>query len=119
MAGFYKCQECGTVVYVLSGDGSKLPLKNLVANSIDASKEKHVPFVTVEENKIKVQVGEVLHPMLAEHYIEWIAAEGDDGMKISYLKPGEVPEATFCNKNNWIKRVYAYCNLHGLWVKEL
>ena len=119
MAKFYKCPECNTVAYVLSGDGSKLPLKELVPGAVDAAKEKHVPFVTVEGDKIKVQVGEVAHPMLAEHYIEWIAAEGDDGVKFSYLKPGEKPEAHFCNKSKWIKRVYAYCNLHGLWVKEL
>ena len=119
MAKFYKSADGKTVAYVLSTAGEGLPLEELVAGAVDAAKEKHVPFVTAEGDKIKVQVGEVVHPMIPEHYIEWIAAEGDDGVKISYLKPGEKPEAHFCNKSKWIKRVYAYCNLHGLWVKEL
>ncbi len=119
MAKFYKCPDCDLVVYTLTGDGSKLPLKELIPGAVDAAKEKHVPFVTKTENKIVVQVGEVEHPMIAEHYIEWIAAEGDDGIKITYLKTGDKPVVQFCYKNNWIKRVYAYCNLHGLWIKEI
>ena len=107
------------VLYAVSGDTSKLTMTELIPNSVDAAKEKHVPFVSEEGNKLVVKVGDVEHPMLSEHYIQWIAAEGEDGVKITYLMPNDKPVASFCNKDKWIKRVYAYCNLHGLWVKEL
>lgn len=42
-------------------------------NKVDASLEKHVPVVIKENGKIRVEVGSTLHPMLPEHYIEWIA----------------------------------------------
>lgn len=119
MAKFYKCPSNNLVVFGLSGDFEASKLEEIVPGSVDAAKEKHVPSISVEGDKVVVKVGEVEHPMADAHYIEWIAAEGDNGIKITYLKPGDKPETHFCNHHKWIRKVYAYCNLHGLWVTEL
>ncbi len=121
---FYRCPICGNVVYLLNGDGSRLsccskPMEKLVAGSVEASKEKHIPSVKVQDGKVVVQVGDVIHPMVDEHYIGWIAAVSESSVDFRYLKSGDEPQAVFCNKDGAIKAVYAWCNLHGLWVKEL
>lgn len=80
-------------------------------NSIDASKEKHVPVI--EGNKVKI--GSVPHPMEKAHYIEWIEATGKERQTAKvFLKPGDKPEAEFCFKPISARE---YCNLHGLWKK--
>ena len=52
--------------------------------------------------------------MTEEHYIEWIALDADGRLEIHELKPGQTP-ATFFAGGVKSGRVYAYCNLHGLW----
>ncbi|MBM6731950.1 desulfoferrodoxin family protein [Megasphaera stantonii] len=95
-------------------DGQKLV--RLVADSVDAAKEKHVPAVRKEDGRLVVEVGSVTHPMEEKHYIEWIALVSDKSVDIRYLNPGEAPKAEF-EGNSGV--VYAYCNLHGLWKTEV
>ena len=95
-------------------DGQKLV--RLVADSVDAAKEKHVPAVRKEDGRLLVEVGSVTHPMEEKHYIEWIALVSDKSIDIRYLNPGEAPKAEF-EGNSGV--VYAYCNLHGLWKTEV
>lgn len=118
---FYRCERCGNLVALVKKGGGVLnccgqDMTKLVANSTDAAKEKHVPVVTKEGGKIKVTVGSTLHPMLPEHYIEWIALAADDKVEIHYLKPGEEPKSEFDAAESGT--VYAYCNLHGLWKAD-
>jgi superoxide reductase len=40
-------------------------------------------------------------------------------MQIKYLKPEEKPEAKFVAADGKAIAVYEFCNLHGLWKKEL
>ena len=54
-------------------------MEELILGSVDAALEKHVPVVSLEE-EYKIIVGEVIHPMQEEHYIEWIALEFEDGI---------------------------------------
>lgn len=118
----YKCDICGNIVELfISGDGPLsccgAPMQLLEENTVDASKEKHVPVIEKGDGKVTVKVGSVPHPMEEAHFIQWI--EIIDGGKISrqMLKPGEAPEATFCVKSD---KVIAreYCNLHGQWKAE-
>ena len=46
---------------------------------IDAAVEKHVPVWTVENDIVHVKVGSVEHPMLPEHYIEWVSLQTKQG----------------------------------------
>ncbi len=93
--------------------------KKLVANTTDAVTEKHVPEVTVNGDVVDVVVGSVEHPMLDNHYIEFIALETDKGVHVRVLHPGEKPAASFVVKDEKPVAVYEYCNLHGLWVKNI
>lgn len=97
---FYRCEKCGNIVALVKSGGGTLvccgqDMTQLVANTVDASQEKHVPDVKVKGNKIKVQVGSVIHPMVPEHYIEWIALVSDEKVEIKYLKAGMEPVAKF------------------------
>lgn len=92
----------------------------LKANTTDAAVEKHVPDVKVDANMISVQVGSTAHPMQEEHYIQWISLKTNQGSQIKFLEPGAAPNVVFALADGETAiAVYEYCNLHGLWVKEL
>lgn len=119
---FYRCELCGNMVALIKKGGGTLVccgqnMTKLVANSTDAATEKHVPVVIKEGGKIKVAVGSILHPMLPEHHIEWIALVADGKVEFKFLTPGVEPKAEFNEVESGT--VYAYCNLHGLWKTEL
>lgn len=123
---FYKCRHCGNVIEKLVDSKVKVvccgeEMEELVPNTVDASGEKHVPVVScLEECKMKVTVGSVLHPMEDAHHIVFIYVETENGGMRVNLK--DKPEALFCVKNGKPVAVYEYCNLHGLWktdVKEM
>ncbi len=122
---FYKCETCGNIITKLNDSGVPVvccgkPMTELVPGAVDAAQEKHVPAVTVDGAKVSVQVGEVEHPMLDEHYIQFIVLETAQGFQKKTLKPGEKPAAEFTVADgDKAVAVYEYCNLHGLWVKEL
>ena len=115
----YKCGVCGNITEVLHASGGTLvccgqPMNLLEENTVDAATEKHVPVIQKIDNGYKVTVGEVAHPMLSEHYIEWIELVAGDQIMRKYLKPGDAPEAVFYTDAT---DIYAreYCNLHGHW----
>jgi len=115
----YKCEVCGNIVEVLHEGAGELvccgePMKLLVENTVDASKEKHVPVIEKTANGIKVKVGIIAHPMEEKHYIEWIEIIADGKAYRQFLKPGDAPEAVFEIKANRIE-AREHCNLHGLW----
>ena len=91
-------------------------MTELVAGTVEASAEKHIPVYKVEGNKVHVTVGSVEHPMLEAHFIEWISLETKQGNQRKALEPGQKPEACFAMcEGDEVVAVYAYCNLHGLW----
>lgn len=117
---FYRCEHCGNIVLMVQDSGVNPvccdePMKELIAGTVDASKEKHIPAVKVVGDKIEVVVGDVLHPMVEAHYIQWIYLETEKGSQIKMLKPGEDPKAVFVVEDDKPVAVYEYCNLHGLW----
>lgn len=119
MATFFKDAN-GALFTAVSRD-AKVPegFEEIKANSVDAAQEKHVPAVELQRDGhvVFAKVGEVEHPMAEDHYIEWIALECDGRLEVHNLKPGQTP-ATFFAGGVKSGKVYAYCNLHGLWVKE-
>ncbi|MBR6872546.1 MAG: desulfoferrodoxin Dfx [Ruminococcus sp.] len=102
-----------SVLALLSGEGAELT--ELIAGTTDAAKEKHVPVYEVKEGTVSVKVGDVAHPMLPEHFIEWVAVKTDKGLYFKFLKAGDAPAADFALAGETVEAVYAYCNLHGLW----
>ena len=90
----------------------------LIANTVDAAQEKHVPVITVDGETVKVAVGSVEHPSLPAHYIEFIVLVTETGMQMKWLKPGDKPEAIFKVTDKPVA-AFEYCNLHGLWKAEV
>jgi len=118
----YKCNICGNIIEVLHKGADALvccnqPMILQEENTVDAAQEKHVPVIETQENKTKIKVGEIPHPMEPEHYIEWIEIITDNKSPKKFLKPGEEPEAEFCIQSENIT-ARAYCNLHGLWKNK-
>lgn len=120
---FYICNICGNLITKIEDSGVEVvccgePMTLLVANTVDASKEKHVPVVTVKDNIVTAEVGAVPHPMTDVHYIQWIYILTDKGGQLKYLQPEQAPKAEFALKDDKLIAVYEYCNIHGLWKTE-
>lgn len=118
-----KCKKCDKLFVLLKEgvvESSEGHLEEVKPNSKDAALEKHVPAVTVKDDRVEVVVGDVIHPMLEEHFITEIILETNHSTHIRHLKPGQEPKALFMlAEGEKPVAVYEYCNLHGLWVKEL
>ena len=142
----YKCAICGNVVEVVHASGGTLvccgqPMTLQVENTVEASKEKHIPVIERNGDDIVVKIGSVTHPMEEKHYIEWIELQFEKRIYRKYLSPGEKPEACFnvkemvvtdsddtancegtpcnfkcnCCDGDTAFTARAFCNLHGLW----
>ncbi len=124
MAKFYICRHCGNLVGMIHHSGVPMmccgqKMEELVPNTVEASGEKHLPMVTVDGSTVTVNVGTIDHPMVPEHFIQWVYVETDKGGARKALNPGDAPKVTFCVGEDKPVAVYAYCNLHGLWKTEL
>ena len=118
---FFKCAKCGKIVALVKESACPTvccgeDMKEIVANTVDAAQEKHVPVYTVNGNVVDVNVGSVAHPMTEEHLIEWVMLETEQGNQRKQIKAGQEPKVSFAiSAGDKVKAVYAYCNLHGLW----
>ena len=118
---FFKCAKCGKIVALVKESACPTvccgeDMKEIVANTVDAAQEKHVPVYTVNGNVVDVNVGSVAHPMTEEHLIEWVMLETEQGNQRKPLKAGQEPKVSFAiSAGDKVKAVHAYCNLHGLW----
>ena len=118
---FFICEHCGNIIAMVKDKGVPIfccgqKMTELVAGTVEASAEKHIPVYKVEGNKVHVTVGSVEHPMLEAHFIEWISLETKQGNQRKVLEPGQKPEVCFAMcEGDEVVAVYAYCNLHGLW----
>lgn len=120
---FYVCEHCGNMVEMIKDAGVPMmccgqKMTELIAGTTDAAVEKHIPVYEIQDGKVYVKVGEVEHPMVEQHYIEWISLQTNKGVQRKNLSAGEKPEAVFALcEDEMVEAVYAYCNLHGLWKK--
>ena len=115
----YKCELCGNIVEMIHAGKGQLvccgrPMTYLEEGTTDAAVEKHVPVIEKTDDGYKVTVGSVAHPMVENHYIEWIELIADGIAYREFLKPGDKPEATFCVKADKVS-ARELCNLHGVW----
>lgn len=119
----YKCVVCGNIVEMIHIGGGQMvccgqPMIQQAENTVDASREKHVPVVEIMGDKVHVKIGEVEHPMIPEHYIEWIEVLTTTRVYRKYLNPelNRKAETDFTVEGEVIA-TREYCNLHGLWKK--
>lgn len=123
-AKFYICRHCGNLIVKIHDAGVPVSccgekMEELIPNTVEASGEKHKPVVSVENGIVRVSVGSVAHPMVPEHSIEWVFVETENGGQLKRLNPGSEPEVKFLLGDEKAVAVYAYCNLHGLWMTEV
>lgn len=110
---FYVCPVCGNVIQttgeaVISCCGITLP--PLEAERPDVNHELKIERV---EDEYFVTMN---HPMTKEHYISFIAAVSDQGVQLVKLYPEGNAQARF--KTRRVRKLYAYCNRHGLFEVE-
>ena len=108
-AKFYVCPVCGNVIQstgeaVISCCGITLP--PLEPESADG---QHMIRKEIAEDEYYVTVD---HPMTKDHYISFLAALSDQGIQLVKLYPEGPAEARF--KISRVRKLYAYCNRHGL-----
>lgn len=121
---FFKCKHCGQIIAVVKETmvpiiccGEKM--EEIIPGVSDGAFEKHVPVVSIDGDTVTVRVGEIDHPMVDVHYIEWIALETKTGNQRKKLNPSDHPQAVFkMVEGDEVVCAYAYCNLHGLYVSK-
>jgi len=118
----YQCETCGNqVIKSIDGGGELVccgkPMKKLEVNSTDGAAEKHVPvYEYLGSREMLVRVGSLDHPMTEEHYIGWIAVVYQNSVIWGKLKPGMAPQIIANVESGYNGEIYAWCNLHGLWM---
>ena len=121
---FYICEKCGNLVEKIDDSGVPMvccgqKMTPIVAGTVEASREKHIPVATVDGNVVRVSVGSVEHPMAEEHSILWVELKTDKGVQRKNLEVGKPPVVSFALVDEKPVEVLAYCNLHGLWKSEI
>ncbi|NLP44653.1 MAG: desulfoferrodoxin [Peptococcaceae bacterium] len=120
----YKCQICGNVVEIVHPGAPALvccgqPMEKLIVKTEDKGQEKHVPVIEATEDGVLVKVGSVEHPMEEKHYIKFIEILTDSQVLRAELNIDQKPEAFFQVKPEKVLAAREYCNLHGLWQKDM
>ncbi len=115
----YRCELCGNIVQVAHVGGGTLvccgqAMTAQEDKTADWTTEKHVPVVEKVEGGFKVSVGSTVHPMVDDHWIQWIEVRAGDRVIRQFLNPGDAPEAFFPIDAESVE-AREYCNLHGQW----
>lgn len=121
----FVCKHCGKIIELMPG-AHGCPTKccgevmePLVANTVDAAREKHVPVIDIDGNEVTVAVGSVAHPMTEAHYIGYVILVTNKEVRRHEFAVTDVPSYTFTiGEGEKVIEAYAYCNLHGLWVAK-
>lgn len=119
---FYRCNTCGQIFMTIK-DRKITPtccgtsMEEIIPHTDETGlNEKHIPVFKMDENKVYVKIGEIPHPMVEEHYIEWVLLVTNKGSQRKELKPGQSPRVDFfLEPDEYVKEIYAYCNIHSLW----
>lgn len=121
----YKCEICGNIIESVHGGSNSLTCCGQLMTKLEPKtgpdgQEKHLPVIEKIMDEVVVRIGSIAHPMIEEHYIEWIEIIIGDKIQRTFLKPGDEPIARFeiTNTNEEIV-ARAYCNIHGLWLAKI
>ena len=126
MINFYECRHCGNIVMFVKSSGVVSiccgdQMQMMVPGTSDGATEKHVPVIIVNGDRVVVKIGEKNHPMEKDHYIEWIVLETNKGIHATHLDYDDKDAAAGFTLQDGEHAIaaYEYCNIHGLWMKEL
>lgn len=118
---FLICNHCGNIIAMIKDQGVPVKccgesMKEIIAGTSEGAKEKHIPVYHVNGESVNVSIGEKEHPMTAEHYIDWVCLETEEGFQLKKLKASMPAKISFSlTKGDKVKSVYAFCNQHSLW----
>lgn len=122
---FFFCKHCGNVV-VKFVDSGVTPvccgetMQELVPSAVEGLGEKHLPIIEkINDCTVCVKVGSIPHPMEQSHHISFIFLETEHGGQLRMLETGSPAQAEFCGCKDKITAVYEYCNMHGLWCRDI
>lgn len=122
---FLICKECGNIATKIYDSGVQMhccgePMSEMIPNTTDAAKEKHVPVITVNGTTVTVDIGSTPHPMTPEHHISWVYLYTAEGRQQKCLPVDGKPQAIFAlTPGDKVISAFEYCNLHGLWKATL
>ena len=116
----YRCEICGNIVQVLvEGAGALVCCgKEMILQEIQHDNneigEKHNPIFEEIDGKKIVSVKK--HPMINEHYIQFIQTQTKDKNEIytKYFYPNQSAEVEITQSPENINAL-EYCNIHHLW----
>lgn len=116
----YRCEVCGNLIQVIEPSFGELvccgqPMKLLeIQHDKSEMGEKHAPTIEFKENEKYVTVKS--HPMVKEHYVQFIEVYKKDKseMHLKYFNPENIAEFDINCLPDDIEAV-EFCNIHGLW----
>ncbi len=106
---FYVCPVCGNVVRTIGEAVISCCGITLLPAEAEPEDPEHFIHSEISEDEYYVTVD---HPMTKEHYISFLAAVSDNGVQFVKLYPEGNAEARF--KISRVRKLFAYCNRHGL-----
>ncbi len=114
-----RCPVCGIVVETLHAGAGALvccgmPMQMLELRAGGDNGREHALAIARTGNSYKVHVGSHVHPMEAQHYIEWIELIADGQTYRLFLRPGGQARAAFRVKAEQVS-ARALCSVHGLY----
>ena len=107
----YVCPVCGNTIFALGQAVVSCCGITLPPLEPEACDEDHQIKVETVEDEYYVTVD---HPMTKDHYISFLAAVSDQGVQLVKLYPEGPCETRF--RKYCIRKMYAYCNRHGLFM---
>ena len=111
---FYVCPVCGNVICSTKECDVHCCGEKLQALEAAPENEKHTMNYELNENEYYVSM---THGMTKEHYMSFIAYVVNDRCEIVKLYPEQEAKARFLNRGSG--KLYAFCNLHGLFEKSI
>lgn len=122
---FYRCNTCGNLFLVMVDPavrptccGTEMDMLSTHGHTAEGA-EKHLPIIEINQDSTTVKVGLQLHPMGAQHRVEWIALTDGNRVEVQKLGLTTPPIARFSHMSDDGKlHAYAFCNIHGLWSSE-
>ena len=126
-----KCPVCGVTSKAFNLKDDALKTKDDIV-TVGESHKKHLPVIFTKDmqccsdsngqcTEIKAKVGELVHPMIPEHYITRIVFYADNEYIAHVSLTPQLKPLGSVSLNIADKKisVIAQCNIHGNWITSL
>ncbi len=111
---FYVCPVCGNVIMAVGEAHFSCCGITLPKQEPESMNGEHSVFIETIDDEYSITM---LHPMNKEHYVSFIAYITSGSVEIVKLYPEQDVSIRFRKKGHGC--LYAYCNRHGLFRKNI